>query len=105
MGHLIAEIEVVLMIRVWNAMDRPEPTKWRRTMPERAHRWTTSFSSVTPREPPNASKSAQNVPFLLRHGCLEAVTFATRHELPIGMLELRFRDRPGSRRTPKRLIR
>ena len=51
MGQLIAEIEVVLMIRVWNAMDRPEPTKWPRTMPERAHRWTTSFSSVTPSEP------------------------------------------------------
>ena len=48
MGQLIAEIEVVPMIRVWNAMDRPEPTKWRRTMPERAHRWAASFSSVTP---------------------------------------------------------
>ena len=86
MGQLIAEIEVGLMIRIWNAMDRPEPTKWPRTMPERAHRWAASFSSVTPRQPPNASKSAQNVPFRLRHGCLEAVTFATRHKLHIGML-------------------
>ena len=51
MGQLIAEIEGVLMIRVWNAMDRPEPTKWRRTMPERAHRWAASFSSVTRSEP------------------------------------------------------
>ena len=51
MGQLIAEIEVVLMICVWNAMDHLEPTKWRRTMPERAHRWAASFSGVTPSEP------------------------------------------------------
>ena len=51
MGQLIAEIEVGLMMRIWNAMDRPEPTKWRHTMPERAHRWAASFSSVTRSEP------------------------------------------------------
>ena len=51
MGQLIAEIQGVLMIRVWNAMDRPAPTKWRQTMPERAHRWAASFSSVTRSEP------------------------------------------------------
>ena len=36
MKRLIAEIENEVMRRVWNAMDRSEPTKWRRTVAGRA---------------------------------------------------------------------
>ena len=104
MIRLIAGIEGELLRRAWNAVDRSEPTKWRRTVPECATHWAVSFHQG-PKGAPNASESVQNGRYWLLSGCLEAVTLVMKYLLSNGRPGLQCCDRLGSRHTPKCVVR
>ena len=84
MKRLTAEIEGEVMIRVWNAKDRSKPTKWRRTVPERAppDRWAVSYREG----PQNEPKMRYNLHERVLLGCLKADTLAMAHVLIMGRL-------------------
>ena len=73
--RLRAYIKLLATGGIRNAVDRSEPTKWRRKVAEHAPRMTASFGGAS-EGAPNASKSDQAVNFQLLLGCLEAVTLA-----------------------------
>ena len=75
MKRLTAEIDVEVTIRVWNAKDCSKPTKWRRTVPERAPHRAVSYREG----PQNEPKMAQNIRGRAPIGCLKGATLATAH--------------------------
>ena len=101
MKLLTAEIDVEVTIRVWNAKYRSKPTKWRRTVPERAPHRAVSYREGPQNEPKMRSNLHERVPL----GYLKATPLAKAHVLTIGRPGARWRGRLGSRRTPKCLVR
>ena len=73
MIRLIAGIEGELLRRAWNAVDRSEPTKWRRTVPECATHWAVSFHHPGPQRRPKCVRIGPERPvlaaFRLSRGC------------------------------------
>ena len=100
MKRLTAEIDVEVTIRVWNAKDRSKPTKWRRTVPERAPHRAVSYREG----PQNEPKMAQNIRGRAHIGCLKGATLAKARVMIIGRLGARYPGRIGPRRTPKCVV-
>ena len=77
MKRLKAETEGELTRRVWNAMDRSEPTRWRRTVPE----CTPFAAGATVKE----ARKRPNLPMVLLFQCilrfLQDVTLRSVHVL------------------------
>ena len=104
MQLLMAGIEGELTRRIWNAVDRSNPKKWRRTVPERApHR--IRHASAWFESPQNGSKSAQNLHFESLLGCFEAAALATSPMVVMGRPWLRRHGLLGPRRAPEVPIR
>ena len=101
MKRLTYEIEGEVTRRVWNAKDRSKPTKWRRTLPERAPHRAISYREG----PQNEPKMRSNLNERVLLGYLKAPTLATAHALTIGRPGVQGGGRLGSRRTPKCLVR
>ena len=90
--------------RIWNAVDRSNPKKWRRTVPERApHRIGMVRHGSSP--PQNGSKSAQNLPFESLLGCFEAAALTTSPMVVMGRSGVRRHGLLGPRRAPEVPIR
>ena len=104
MQLLMAGIEGELTRRIWNAVDRSNPKKWRRTVPERG---TSSdrHGSAWFESPQNGSKSAQNLPFESLLGCFKAAALATSPIVVMGRSGLRRHGLLGPRRAPEVPIR
>ena len=100
MKRLTVEIDVEVTIRVWNAKDRSKPTKWRRTVPERAPHRAVSYREG----PQNEPKMRSNLHERVHLGYLKATTLAKSHVLTIGRPGAQGRGRLGSRRTPKCVV-
>ena len=100
MKRLTSEIDVEVTIRVWNAKDCSKPTKWRRTVPERAPHSAVSYREGPQNEPKMRSNLHERVPL----GYLKATPLAKAHALTIGRPGARGRGRLGSRRTPKCVV-
>ena len=100
MKRLTSEIDVEATIRVWNAKDRSKPTKWRRTVPERAPHRAVSYREGPQNEPKMRSNFNERVPL----GYLKATPLAKAHALTIGRPGARGRGRLGSRPTPKCVV-
>ena len=97
MKRLIAEIGREPPRRAWNAVDRSEPTKWRRAATKRAPRRVAIFHGL-PNAPQNVSQSAKNGHYRLIFGCLKAVALALVYVLIIGRPGHQCCGRLGSRR-------
>ena len=100
MKLLASEIDGEVTIRVWNAKDRSKPTKWRRTVPERAPHRAVSYREGPQNEPKMRSNLNERVPLAY----LKATTLATAHALTIGRPGAQGGGRLGSRRIQKRVI-
>ena len=79
MKRLTAEIEVEVTIHVWNAKDRSTPTKWRRTVPERAPHRAVSYREGPQIEPKMRPKSSLAVLYGLLGGCQTSQDSCTDH--------------------------